>query len=958
MADDDAAEEQQEGVLRAAEIDAYWLQRKLSEFYPEATVAQQVATDVLQVLQLNDEREVENKLVLLLEHDKFDFIKLLLTNRAKVMFVTRLRRAQSDEEREAIQTEMQNEPSGQGAAVLAELQKTKSSEKWAQERTGAITSGVRREAQQLRKKFDKDDGDDADDVVQYNQDPFAGVDLSGTQPSRNINLDSLTFNQGSHLMSNKRCDIPNAWSYTHKGYEEIHVPATKSRPPEGGERLIPIAELPQWAQPAFEGMETLNRVQSQLHDTALQSAENVLLCAPTGAGKTNVAMLTMLHEIGLHVRSDGSVDTSKFKIVYVAPMKALVQEVVMNFSKRLAPFNITVRELSGDQNLTKQQISETQVIVTTPEKWDIITRKSGDRTYTQLVRLLIIDEIHLLHDSRGPVLEAIVARTIRQIETTQEMIRIVGLSATLPNFEDVAAFLRVKPEKGLFFFDSSFRPCPLQQQYIGVTEKKPFKRFQLMNEIAFKKVEEQAGRNQVIVFVHSRKETAKTARALRDLAVDNDVLDKFIKEGSATREILADEAENVGNQDLKEILPYGFAIHHAGMSRSDRSTVEDLFADGHVQVLCSTATLAWGVNLPAHTVIIKGTQIYSPEEGRWTELSPLDVMQMLGRAGRPQYDTSGEGIIITTHNELQYYLSLLNQQLPIESQMVSRLADILNAEIVLGSVNSVEEGATWLGYTYLYVRMLQNPSLYGVSEVDMKTDPTLLQRRVDLMHAAASLLEKHNLIKYDRKSGILQSTALGRVASYYYIAHPSISTYNELLKPNMSDIELIRLFSLSHEFRNIVVRQEEKQELAKLIQSVPIPIKESMEDASAKVNVLFQAYVSQMKLDGFALIADMVYVQQSAARIFRALFEVRRLSHVVFVHRLSVGGALALELDIEVARVCPYMISDFSHNVMCPSTDCTATWLGCLGIEDSRLLQDGRSTPLAVSEPVAPVQKA
>ena len=76
-----------------------------------------------------------------------------------------------------------------------------------------------------------------------------------------------------------------------------------------------------------------------------------------------------------------------------------------------------------------------QVIVTTPEKWDIITRKGSDRAYTQLVRLIIIDEIHLLHDTRGPVLESIVARTIRQIETTQEMVRMIGLSATLPNFE-------------------------------------------------------------------------------------------------------------------------------------------------------------------------------------------------------------------------------------------------------------------------------------------------------------------------------------------------------------------------------------------------------------------------------------------------------------------------------------------------------------------------------------------
>jgi hypothetical protein len=64
------------------------------------------------------------------------------------------------------------------------------------------------------------------------------------------------------------------------------------------------------------------------------------------------------------------------------------------------------------------------------------------------------------------------------------------------------------------------------------------------------------------------------------------------------------------------------------MNRADRTLVEDLFGERHIQVLVSTATLAWGVNLPAHTVIIKGTQVYNPEKGRWTELGALDVMQV------------------------------------------------------------------------------------------------------------------------------------------------------------------------------------------------------------------------------------------------------------------------------------------------------------------------------------------
>ena len=76
----------------------------------------------------------------------------------------------------------------------------------------------------------------------------------------------------------------------------------------------------------------------------------------------------------------------------------------------------------------------------------------------------------------------------------------MGLSATLPNYEDVATFLRVDPKEGLFFFDNSFRPVPLEQQFIGITEKKAMKRFQLMNDIVYEKVIEHAGKNQVRKF--------------------------------------------------------------------------------------------------------------------------------------------------------------------------------------------------------------------------------------------------------------------------------------------------------------------------------------------------------------------------------------------------------------------------------------------------------------------------
>ena len=84
--------------------------------------------------------------------------------------------------------------------------------------------------------------------------------------------------------------------------------------------------------------------------------------------------------------------------------------------------------------------------------------------------------------------------------------------------------------------------------------------------------------------------------------------------------------------------------------------MERNFSKGMLKVLVCTATLAWGVNLPAHTVIIKGTQLYDSQKGQFTDVGLLDVQQIFGRAGRPQFDVSGEGIIITTHPKLADYL--------------------------------------------------------------------------------------------------------------------------------------------------------------------------------------------------------------------------------------------------------------------------------------------------------------
>lgn len=844
--------------LTPHDIDAFWLQRKLSKVYDDPTVAQTKSQEVLEILkQSQDEREVENQLVLLLGFNQFEFIKLIRNYRQMILYCTLLAQSQNEEEKRKIEDKMCSDT--QLADILKTLRETS-------EKSNEMNLIGDEKRKQAKKSKIADEEMEVDEEQLQKQ-------TTEWNPKHVLNLEDLTFAQGGHLMANKKCQLPEgSYRKQKKGYEEVYVPAAK-KPQLDADKLVKIEKLPTYVQPAFEGFPNLNTIQSRVHKAALETDENLLICAPTGAGKTNIALLTILREIGKHVNPiDGTINTDQFKIIYIAPLKSLVAEMTGSFSKRLASYNIKVAELTGDQQLSKEQIMETQIIVCTPEKWDIITRKSGERTYTQLVRLIIIDEIHLLHDDRGPVLESIVARTIRNMEVTQEDVRIVGLSATLPNYKDVARFIRVDPSKGLFYFDSSYRPVPLEQQYIGISEKKAVKRFQIMNEIVYEKVIENSN-GQILIFVHSRKETGKTARAIRDMCLEKDTIGTFYK-SQASIEILKNEAEQVKNLELKDLLPYGFAIHHAGMNRVDRTLVEDLFADRHIQVLVSTATLAWGVNLPAHTVIIKGTQVYCPEKGRWIELGALDMLQMIGRAGRPQYDTTGLGILITSHTELQYYLSILNQQLPIESQFISKLIDNLNAEIVLGTIQNAKDAVEWLRYTYLYIRMLSQPTLYGVASDTRKSDPRLEERCADLIHTAAIQLDKNNLIRYDRKSGTFQSTELGRIASHYYCTNESMQTYNLLLKPNLSEIELFRVFSLSSEFKNISVREEEKLELAKLLERVPIPIKEGIEESSAKVNVLLQAYISQLKLEGFALMSDMVFITQSANRLIRAIFEI------------------------------------------------------------------------------------
>lgn len=106
-------------------------------------------------------------------------------------------------------------------------------------------------------------------------------------------------------------------------------------------------------------------------------------------------------------------------------------------------------------------------------------------------------------------------------------------------------------------------------------------------------------------------------------------------------------SKRVSNSSLQIMLPQGVAFHNAGLTLQDRSIVEKLFLDCRIRILCTTSTLAMGINLPARLVVIKSTQCYKGSSKGYQEYSQIELDQMTGRAGRPPFDTEGTVVIMT-----------------------------------------------------------------------------------------------------------------------------------------------------------------------------------------------------------------------------------------------------------------------------------------------------------------------
>lgn len=229
-----------------------------------------------------------------------------------------------------------------------------------------------------------------------------------------------------------------------------------------GIELISTDRLPDSMRSCFS-FPYFNAMQSKCFSSIFNIDDNFVLSAPTGSGKTVILELALMRLLC-------NDPDRRYKIVYQAPTKSLCAERTRDWQKKFGHLGLSCLELTGDTEHNHiRAIRDAQIIVTTPEKWDSVTRKWKDnKKLMELVKLVLIDEVHILKEDRGACLEVVVSR----MKSVGTEVRFVALSATVPNCEDIAAWLgknpwRTKVPAAMEVFGEKFRPVTLQKHVEG-----------------------------------------------------------------------------------------------------------------------------------------------------------------------------------------------------------------------------------------------------------------------------------------------------------------------------------------------------------------------------------------------------------------------------------------------------------------------------------------------------------
>lgn len=583
-------------------------------------------------------------------------------------------------------------------------------------------------------------------------------------------------------------------SHAAEGFDKLASPIKKKKRKilkraSASDKCIGTDVLPDSFRSRFS-FKKFNRMQTEAFPVLYGGDANCVISSPTGSGKTVLFELAILRLIK---KSDYKI--GNIKILYIAPIKSLCCERLKDWS--ISFLNLSVGMLTSDTSfLETEKVKKCNIIITTPEKWDLLTRKWKDycRLF-ELVRLVLVDEIHTLRERRGATLEVVLTR----MNTLCDNIRIIAVSATVPNIEDVSHWLKSKGNgecAKVLFFDDSYRQVALQKHVYSYSfpNKTEFQHDSLYNLKLNEILEKHSKGRPVLIFCPTRASAISTA--------------KYIKQNCAKYLSRQPNLETCKLNDgtLFEYFNDGVAFHHAGLSTEDRNAVEKGFLEGGIKILCSTSTLAMGVNLPAYLVIIKGTRMWVSSTTQ--EYSQLDILQMIGRAGRPKFETEGCAVIMTESKMSDTYEKLLEGTESLESSLHLELIEHLAAEICLGTVHDRASALSWLHNTFFYIRFKKDPSKYqGAIKLFEKGPGPDLQ----LSNFSDSLL--NTLIKHDlvRKDGdIFISTAYGHAMTLHYVLFETMKRFLAA-EQCLGVAGILSLLSGASEFTALRIRKKERK---------------------------------------------------------------------------------------------------------------------------------------------------
>jgi len=652
------------------------------------------------------------------------------------------------------------------------------------------------------------------------------------------------------------------------------------------------------AVPAFADafdFEEFNRMQREALPGVLETDHNVVAAAPTASGKTALAELAICKTLA----AGGTA-------LFIAPLRALTNEKEQEW-ERFEDLGYSVYVVSGERDLNPRRAERADVLVTTPEKADSATRKHDSARYAFVtdVDCVVIDEVHLLDsEKRGAVLEVTVSR-LRRLQDP----RIVALSATMPNVDDVAEWLDAPPET-TYAFGDDYRPVDLETGVKTYSHGSnafadKYRRLYRALDLVEPHLREDG---QALVFVSSRQDTVQAAKKARDEITDRDV--PMASRGDYD---FHTEAAELSNDTLRQSVLDGVGFHHAGLSKGDRDRVEAWFKRGKIGILFSTSTLAWGVNLPARCVVIRDTKYHDPLEGE-TDISPLDVLQMLGRAGRPGYDDVGYGWVVCDRGDADSYRELLREGKPIESRLAAELPAHLNAEVAMGTIRGLDDVMAWLETTFYYVRARSEPDAYGFDGLRDRVRDTL-----------ESLVEEGFVAADDELR--VEPTTLGRLASKYYLRLETARRFRELAgRERLTADGILATVAGAAEFDSVSARAAEADAVDRILEGHDT----ALEDGHRKVFAILLASMADTVPS--ELRSDAWVIRQNALRLLAALSE--------FLDELAGPRAANLACRVE-ARV--------DHGVSREAVALTAVD-GVGSRRADRLADAGITSPAAICE--------